>query len=115
MLEIFRSSIVEDLTTPPSPFSNETAANRANNRTKKGPKAIDSGRDASLLGMEQVRDDTSSDGQTARASNSGEEAKDNKRAYAWGKSAADLPHAEKNIGASQYWPATIDFRQGRQD
>lgn len=88
------------LTSPSSPLGNKTTTNRANNRTKEGSSTVNRHGHTSLLTTEQVGNDATSNGQTARPPNTGQEAEDNEATQARSESTANLPDAEKGIGNS---------------
>jgi NCAIR mutase (PurE)-related protein len=59
--------------------------------------------------MEKIRNNTPTNSQTSRTSDTSQESKDNQRIDIWSKSTSDLPHAEEDVRARQNVSPSINF------
>lgn len=97
---------------PADTLRDEATTDRANDRAKEWAHCIDGCCLSTLLGGEEITDNTTSDCKTTGTTNATEEAEDDEGVEIGSEGTANLPDNEESIGVVKDGTTTIDLTKG---
>lgn len=100
---------------PSSTLSNETTTDWSDDWSKEWSEGEDGRSESTLVWLEQVGNNSASDGDTSGSSNACKETEDDERPDVWSQCATNLPDNEEEVGAGEDDAASVDLRQRREE
>ena len=100
---------------PSSTLRDETTANWPDDWSKEWSEGEDGGSESTLVWLEEIGNNSTSNGDTSRSSNACKETKDDKRADVWCQSTPNLPDDKEEVGTGQDDATSINLRKRREE